>query len=579
VTRLTRRCLLRSAALAALGPTAESAEGPAGYWPLRGDARDHSGRGHHAVNHGVDLDAAQFDGRSAYLEVPAAPALDPGAGDFALSAWIRTAGPVDGVLGDVAAKYDATRRRGFTLSLQSSAGGYNGQGTGRHMAFGIDDGKAGEWEDCGRPNATSNYVSNSLTVFDGSLYAATTDATTEAEWAHVYRYAGGETWEDCGRVGALRTRGVGPLIVHDGALFAANWTYDWTRVDKEPLDYGRVWRYGGGRNWEDCGQPGACRRLFGMASFHGRLYVVADDNRCHVWEGGLAWRPCGSFYSLVHPMLVHQGRLHVGAFGGTRGGSFRQAEVMAYDGNSWSSLGCPIQKPEREDQIHALAVYRGRLAATTWPTGKVGMHDGSRWVDCGRLGESTESNALAVYNGKLYAGSIPAAEVFRYEGGEMWTRIRRFAPLDAPESVSGRGIRWGRVTSLTSFGGRLFAGIGSYTSGLPDAPPDARGRVYAFEAGCTVAFDRDLGPGWRHIAAVRRGGTLELFVDGKLAARSRPFSSREYDLGSAEPLKIGFGEKNFFAGKIREVRFYRRAPAPQEIAREAARRPDGVERG
>ncbi len=44
--------------------------------------------------------------------------------------------------------------------------------------------------DCGRPSPTSNYVSNSLTVFEGSLYAATSDAPDEADRGHVYRYLG-----------------------------------------------------------------------------------------------------------------------------------------------------------------------------------------------------------------------------------------------------------------------------------------------------------------------------------------------------------------------------------------------------
>ena len=576
--RLTRRRLLQAAGLAPFVHAGAADSDLAGYWPLAGDAKDHSGRGNHAVNHGVDLATAKFGGRGAYLEVASSHTIDPGPSDFSISAWIHTEGPVTDVIGDIVCKYDAARRRGFTLSVQSSSGGYNGQGSDRHVAFGIDDGRTGEWEDCGRPSPTSNYVSNSLTVFDGNLYAATTDGMSESDWSHVYRYTGGSGWEDCGRVGPLRTRGVGPLIVHDSALFAANWSYDWTRVNKEPLDPGRVWRYRGGRSWDDCGQPGECRRLFGMASFRGRLYVVADDKQCHVWDGERSWRPCGSFYSLVHPMLVHDNRLYVGVFGGRRGDSFRQAEVMAYDGESWTPLGCPIAQPERENQIHALQVYRGKLHATTWPTGKVGAFDGTRWVDCGRLGESTESNALTVYNGKLYAGAIPGAEVFRFEGGETWTRLRRFASPEVPEDAPLRNVEWGRVTCLTAFGGRLFASIGSYTGGLADAPADTRGRVFAFEAGRVASHDRDLGTGWRHVAALRRGGRIELYADGKLAATSRPFASRDYNLSNGEPLKIGFGERAYFSGRIREVRFHRRALGAAEVARLASHRPTGASR-
>ena len=57
--------------------------------------------------------------------------------------------------------------------------------------FGIDNAQLGPWEDCGRPCATSNYVSNSMTVFDGHLYVGITDAEKREDWAHVFRYQGG----------------------------------------------------------------------------------------------------------------------------------------------------------------------------------------------------------------------------------------------------------------------------------------------------------------------------------------------------------------------------------------------------
>jgi Concanavalin A-like lectin/glucanases superfamily len=573
---LTRRQLFRAAALLPVAVRAQTRESkPVGYWPLRGDARDHSGQENHAVNHGVNLETGQFDGRGSYLEVPARPVLDPRTGDFSISSWVYTEPPVLDTLGDVVSKFDPAARRGFTLSLYSTSGGYNGQGSDRHVAFGIDNARTGEWEDCGRPSPTSSYVSNSLTVFDGSLYAATTDGATERDWSHVYRYAGSARWEDCGRVGALKTRGVGPMIVHESSLFAANWSYDWTRVSKEALDTCHVYRYRGGQEWVDCGAPGRCRRLFGLASYNGKLYVLGDDNQCHVWEGGQSWRPCGSFPSLVHPMLVHDGMLHVGAFGGNVGGAFRQAQVYAFDGAKWTSLGCPIQMPEREDQIHALMVYRGKLHATTWPTGKVGAYDNGQWIDCGRLGDSTESNALVVYNGKLYAGTIPGAEVFRFEGEQSWTRLRRFSSPEVAEGAPLKNIRWGRVTSLTVHGGKLFAGIGGYTSALADAPADTRGRVFAFQAGQCVCYDRDLGAGWKHLAALRRGGRLEIYIDGKLQATSQPFAAGDYDLSTTAPLKIGFGEFDYFSGRIREVRLYHRALSANEIAKLALSRARG----
>src|SRR5688572_3553817 len=106
-------------------------------------------------------------------------------GDFTIALWLRVPGDRAGATGDLASSYDPVQRKGFTLTAISSAGGYNGPGDELRISFGIDDGSEPTWEDCGRPSPASNYVSNSLTVFDGALHAATSDAPNEADRGHV----------------------------------------------------------------------------------------------------------------------------------------------------------------------------------------------------------------------------------------------------------------------------------------------------------------------------------------------------------------------------------------------------------
>lgn len=572
------------------GPATQSAvdlqHGLVGYWKLQGDCRDHSGRGHHGTNHGVDLATGTFDGRGAYVEISTSESLRLGRGDFTVSAWVHTDEVVDDALGDVLSWYDPQLRRGVTLHLNSSAGGYQSTGDDRHVCFGIDDAKLGEWQDCGRPSATSNYVSNSLTVYDGHLYAGTIDAQDEAGWCHVYRYAGGREWVDCGRVGQRKTTGVMALIVHRGHLYAGTSTYDWTRVFSGEYDPAHVFRYEGGTTWSDCGGPGEMLRINCLASYGGRLYAGGDRGlpppgekqwtgrpyQVFVYEGGTTWGVAGSFppeppTSLYpHAMAVHDGKLYAG-----------YPNVFAYDGRKWEFAGTPMggTPPELKPhlQVHSLAVFRGRLVAGMWPEARVVEYQGGeRWLDRGRLGDGTEVNALAVYNGKLYAGAIPRGEVSRYDGESGWTSLRKFfsppgwepGPPTAP--VRGEINNWTRVTSLTAFQGRMFAGIGSCTSSVRDAPAGVRGSVYSVQAGQCVSYDQDLGPGWRHLAAVRQGGEIRLYVDGRLAAKSAPFASEDYDLTVDRPLKIGFGEKDYFTGRIREVRLYRRGLTDREIA-------------
>ncbi len=541
------------------------------YWKLQGDCKDHSGNGKHGVNRGVNLDTGEFNGKDAYIEVPNSDSLNLGTGDFSISAWVYTEKDLDDVIGDVLSKYDPAKRKGFTFNIKASSGGYQSQGSDKHVYFGIDNGNVSDWEDCGRPNATSNYVSNSLTVFRGKLYAATTDAKKQEDWCRVYCYEGGQKWTDCGRVGDRKTTGVMSLIVHDGKLYAATCTYDWTRVVKGDYDPGRVYCYEGGKQWKDCGQPSDNRRLICMASFKGKLYVGGGNETrgVFVYQGGKQWQASKIFpakgpgAAFPHSMGMHDGKLYVGF----------PAFVHSFDGKKWEYVGIPV---EGCTQVHSLEPYQGRLYAGTWRKGEVGMYqDGEQWKYCGRLGkDSTEINALTVYNGKLYGGSIPRAEITRYEGGTQWTVMKTFLSPQGWEPVAvgaggpdyRKGVNdWTRVTSLTVYNGRLFASIGSCTSSILDAPADVRGKVFSMEAGKCVSYDDDLGSGWKHIAAIREKGQLKLYVNGKLAATSSPFNPEDYDISNNQPLTIGFGEMDYFSGKIKEVRLYNRGLNESEV--------------
>ncbi len=100
--------------------TLADTQGLIGYWPIRGDCQDHSGAGRHGLNHGVDLEKAQFNGRSGFIEIPAA-GLNLGTSDFTISAWVHTEELFDDVIGDVVSQYDAARRRGLFVGLHNPA--------------------------------------------------------------------------------------------------------------------------------------------------------------------------------------------------------------------------------------------------------------------------------------------------------------------------------------------------------------------------------------------------------------------------------------------------------------------------
>lgn len=547
-----------------------------GHWPLKGDCRDHSGNSLHGINRGVQLDSSVFDGRGAHIEISHVNQLNLGKRDFTLAAWVWTHEHPDDIVGDVFDKFDPARRRGLTFSIGASSGGYQGPGSDRQVHFGIDDAKSGEWRDCGRPNPSSNYISNSLTVFDGDLYAATTDATDDAHRRRVYRYAGGQNWIDCGQVGSGKATGVGPLLVHEGSLYAVTWTYDWTRVRSGDYTPGRLYRYEGGERWTDCGEAGSNLTNTCAVSFVGQIYVgggplkpgVYVRDRDGAWRASINFSHEGPRRCYPHAMTRFNGRLYVGYPG-----------VYAFDSDKWEFVGFPAGGAHEIFQTHALHVHQGRLCAGTWPDGKVAVHHGGeKWEEIGRVGiDGTEVCALVVYNGMLYGGSIPRAEVCRYDGKAEWTSLVRlyspegWIPSPPPRALTDAGPsraelnEWTRVTCLTVHDGKLFAGVASCTSSALDAPCDVRGRVFSMEAGRCASYGKDIGPGWKHLTAVRRDQRLEVYLDGKLAAKSSVFSSNEFDLTNECPLRIGMGQTDSFHGCIRDARLYDGALSPDTI--------------
>ena len=526
-----------------------------GYWTLKGDCLDHSGSGNNGINHGVDLRNGTFNGSSSYIEIPDHASLNQGTGDFTINAWVYTEKVVNDVIGDVVSKYDPSLRRGITLSVNSGAGGYQSIGTDRHVYFGIDNARGGVWQDCGKPGAGSNFMCISMTVYKGKLYAAGGNSNQEEGRCHVYRYEGGTKWTDCGRIGTGKNTSVGPMIVHDGGLYVVTTASDIGGVNTEGSDPGKVYRFEGINEWIDCGQPGDNPTIYCIASYNGKLFTgggpltwaVYTQHESDIPYVGNRWIISkifpeeGSQRCFPHSMMVHNNKLYAGS-----------PYVFSFNGKRWAYEGAPAMT-EKMPQIHSMTVFRGRLCAGTGPGAQVSMYSGNEeWKLLGRAGDDgTEVNSLVVYNGKLYGGSMPRSEVCRYDDDEQWTSLKRLN-------------EGSRLTSLTIYDGRLYASTGSDPGSL-SATTDAGGNVFCMEAGKVATFDLDLGQGWKQITAVRKNGILKLFINGIIVKTTSSFSQKDYNVSNNKPLLIGFGETDYFNGKIAEVRMYNRALDPDEV--------------
>ncbi len=530
------------------GPSLKAADGLVAHWKLASDARD-SVSGSVAVNHGVRFEDghAVFDGIDNWLEVPGTDLSELGDGEFSIAAWIHTDEELDDVPGDVITRYDPVARRGFTLSLMNYAGVTSAQSNWRNVLFGIDSGQIDSaWKDCGRPG--TNMQVKSLVVFDGDLYAAVWEPDA-GKSGHVYRYAGGTKWEDCGSPD--KANALCGMAVYKGRLYAGSELYSGggSSLPLSPNEHhgGRVYRYEGGTRWIDVGKIADVRSVSGLAVYKGQLFAGTgttgawrDTPRTrgmYRFDGPGQWTSCGCPDLRVVHLSVHNG--HLFGLSYDAGGFFR------YDGGkSWTRLG-PV--PDTT-QVYSTAIYEGRIHAGTWPTGSVYRFDGpQKWVSTGRLGEEKEVMGMAVYNGKLYAGTLPLAEVYRYDGQDNWVSTGR---VDTTPDV-----RYRRAWVTAVYGGRLFCGT------LPS------GHVMSLEAGKCVTYDRALSSGWRHLVAVKGKTRLQLYVDGKLVSESTDFDAAKYNLSTRGPLKIGFGQHDYFNGRMKDLRIYNRALAPGDVLR------------
>jgi len=520
------------------------------HWPLAGDLRDRSGNGLDAEARGtIDPKAPGRDGKPGgavgldgrgQLIVPASPALDLGDSDLTISAWINTEGDADSPIGDILSRYDSAARRGLILGVKTSAGVTFSQANYRHLQFGIDDDRESSWDPAGRPGGDGTLLAFALVEHDGQLYAGTC-RPGEGDSGRVYRYVQGTEWADCGAPDG--SNAVTAMAVYQGKLYAGTGRYRvaGSSLPESPNETpgGRVFRYEGGTTWTDCGALPESIAVGGLAVFQGKLhagslYAPAGFFR---YDGGTTWTALKTPGARVEAITAFDGALYAS--------SYDKGHVFRFDGQSWDDLG-PLGDPTINTQTYSFAVYQGGLHVGTWRSGRVyRLAKGDKWDDLGQLGEELEVMGMLVHNGRLMAGSLPLANVYRYEGDQRWRLLRQ---LDATPDVVYR-----RAWTMAEHAGRLFV------STLPS------GEVFSYRAGASASHGKPLPGGWRHVAAVRSGDSLRLFVDGHEVASTTVADSGTFNLSTQGPLMIGSGPNAPFRGRLSEVRLYNRALAGDEI--------------
>lgn len=523
------------------------ARGLAAHWPLVEDGRDASGNGLDAQSQGVAFGVGQgdsrasavFNGRGAFLSAPA-DRLALGTQDFSIAAWMQVDESLKDAPGDLLSQYSFADRRGFHLALKTNSGVTFSLPNWRHLQFAIDHRQSeNAWKDHGRPG--NALLAFALAVHEDRLYAGVCQPG-EGESGRVFRLDGDDHWIDCGAPD--KSNSVTALAEFEGRLYAGTGKYRvaGSALPESPNIHtgGRVFRYEGGDRWTDVGQLAGVDALGGLAVFGGRLYATSLYKPAGFfrYEQDGSWTACPTpGEARVEALCPFDGHLYATSYDG--------GKVFRFDGENWEDCG-QLGEPGLNTQTYAFAIFGGRLYAGTWPSGRVYRFESPHhWTDCGRLGEELEVMGMLTHNGRLIAGSLPLAEVYEFDGDRAWTRLAR---LDHTPDV-----RYRRAWTMAEYGGRLFC------STLPS------GHIYSYAVGRVAMAGRPLPGGWRHVAAIKAGGRLKLFVDGALVAESAPFNATDYDLSSSAPLLIGAGPNDFFAGRLSDVRIYVRALEEAEL--------------
>jgi len=517
---------------------------PTIHFPLKTDANDTSQNGLRGDPRGIIFrdGAAWFDGRGAHIEIPDHDALHFGDKSFTISAHVHTEQVLDSVLGDLVCKFDPVARKGFNFGLLHYSGVTSSTPNCRNLFFGIDNGKIEQWQDRGRPgNAVCIF---SLCTFEDAIYAGTFEAGKE-ERGHVYRYAGETKWDDCGAPHA--SNAVTALAEFDGKLYAAASHYrsrgSSLAESENETPGGRIFRYEGDQKWTEVGALEGHEAIHSLTVYRGKLYASSlyAPPGVYRYDGDTKWTFCGhpgtNPGGRIVPMSVWRGNI----WGGSYDGDYN---IYRYaGGEQWDDMG----KPPEITQTYSFMPYQGELYIGAWPSGAVYRWDGQMgWENAGRLGEEKEVMGMAAYNGKLYGGTLPLAQVYRYDGDGNWFNTGQ---LDKTPDVVYR-----RAWTMAIFRGQLFCGT------LPS------GHIFSLDAGKCASVDRSLSPGWHHVAAVKDGGQLNLFVDGQLVGQSAEFDHAPYDLTNDKPMTIGFGMHDYFSGAMKDLRIYNSALSPQDVA-------------
>jgi hypothetical protein len=262
-------------------------------------------------------------------------------------------------------------------------------------------------------------------------------------------------------------------------------------------------------SWLDCGRPWKTNPMITtLTVFKGHLYAATSDGAraeeaCRVFrfEGGDNWADCGrvgndpSTLSAMS-MAVHKGKLYAGTgtwdWEKSNAGRGGRNHVYCYEGGTrWRDCGAV----GNAFCVMSLVSFKGKLYATDDSSKCYRYDEDETWAYCGHPERSDRLQCLMPWHGSLYVGNTDGL-VFRYQGGTKWECVGR-----KPHGAT-------QIHKLQVFAGKLHAGTWP------------KGKVLRYEGGTEWSDLGELGISTEKVQ-INEVNDLQVY-NGKLYAGAIP---------------------------------------------------------
>ncbi len=276
----------------------------------------------------------------------------------------------------------------------------------------------GRWEDCGAPDRANSVTA--MAAWNGALYVGSGkyrlggSSLKESENPHhggrIFRYRGGQRWEQVGHFPGMEA--TGGMVVYRGKLYVSS-LY-------RPATFHR---YEGEGRWTALPVPHG-KRVEALGVFDGHLWATGYDEG-HVYRfDGERWTDLGQVgekeNTQTYAFTAYQGRLHVA--------TWRTGKVYAWEDEAWRDRG----RLGAELEVMGMLVHNGALYGGTLPLGQIHRYEGGQqWKLLRQLDATPDVTyrrvwTMASYRGKLYATTLPSGRVWSLQTGAAVTWDREF---------------------------------------------------------------------------------------------------------------------------------------------------------